>query len=302
MSGFRVAPRKGHLDRVKRICGYLAKMKHAFVRVRTDLPDYSSLPKNEYDWSRTTYGNVKEELPKSAPRPLGKKVITTTYKDANLYHDVTTGRAVTGVLHFVNQTPIDWHSRKQATVETATYGSEFVAAKTAIQQIMALRTTLRYLGVPLDGASYLFGDNESVVKSGTIPHSQLHKRHHGLSYHYTREAVASQAVSFHFLPGYLNPADTLSKHWGYQQVWPVLQPILFWRGDTGKLIAMDNAASKAKEGSDKYPVTKDAASVRDNGIKENTNQSSPSPMFQEKETSPNDRRNGAAATADTVGD
>ena len=85
-------------------------------------------------------------------------------------------------------------------------------------------------------------------------------------------------------------------------MWPVLQPILFWRGDTGKLIAMDNAASKAKEGSDKCPVPKDAADARDNEIKENTNQSSPSPMFQEKETSPNDRRNGAAATADTVGD
>jgi hypothetical protein len=24
----------------------------------------------------------------------------------------------------------------------------------------------------------------------------------------------------------------LSKHWGYQQVWPVLQPLLFWSGDT----------------------------------------------------------------------
>ena len=142
--------------------------------------------------------------------------------------------------------------------------------------------------------------NPCVVKSGTIPHSQLHKRHHGLSYHYTREAVASQAVSFHFLPGHLNPADALSKHWGYQQVWPVLQPVLFWRGDTGKLIAMDNAASKAKEGSDKCPVPKDAADALDNGTKETTNEGSPSPMFQEKETSSNDKQDGAAATESTV--
>lgn len=78
------------------------------------------------------YGEVKEELPKGAPQPIGKKVITMTYKDANLYHDVVTGSAVMGVLHFINQTPIDWCSRKQATVERATYGSEFVAAKTAI--------------------------------------------------------------------------------------------------------------------------------------------------------------------------
>ena len=36
-----------------------------------------------------------------------------------------------------------------ATVETATYGSEFVAAKTATEQIMDIRQTLRYLGDPL---------------------------------------------------------------------------------------------------------------------------------------------------------
>ena len=100
---------------------------------------------------------------------------------------------------------------------------------------------------------YLFGDNESVVKSGTIPHSQLHKRHHGLAYHFTREAVASEAVSFHYLPGPLNPADTLSKHWGYQQVWPLIQPILFWRGNTGKLLSIESS-SNSKKGSDKYSV------------------------------------------------
>ena len=44
-------------------------------------------------------------------------------------------------LHFCNHTPTDWYSKKQATVETATYGSEFVAAKTATEQIMDMRYT-----------------------------------------------------------------------------------------------------------------------------------------------------------------
>ena len=49
-----------------------------------------------------------------------------------------TGRSVTGILHFINKTPLDRFSKKQSTVKTATYGSELVAAKTAIQQISAL--------------------------------------------------------------------------------------------------------------------------------------------------------------------
>ena len=69
------------------------------------------------------------------PVPCGQPVITTTYEDANLYHDYLTGRSVTGVLHLVNQTPVDWYCKRQATVETATYGSEFNAARTATEQI-----------------------------------------------------------------------------------------------------------------------------------------------------------------------
>ena len=171
MSSFRVAPREGHLERLKRVCGYLSKFKAACIRVRTEEPDFSDLPHKEYDWARTVYGKVREQRAVDAPTPKGKRVVTTTYKDANLYHDLTTGKAVSGVLHFLNQTPIDWFTKKQATVESATYGSEFAAAKSAIQQIAALRITLQYLGVEISDSSYLFGDNESVVKSGTIPHS-----------------------------------------------------------------------------------------------------------------------------------
>ena len=78
------------------------------------------------------------------PKPLGKRVITTTYLDANLLHDIVTGKPVTAILHFVNITPTDWFLKRQATVETATYGSEFVAAKTAAEEIMDLRNTPRY--------------------------------------------------------------------------------------------------------------------------------------------------------------
>jgi hypothetical protein len=146
----------------------------------------------------------------------------------------------------MNQTPIEWFSKKQATVETATYGSEFVAAKMAVQQSMGIRTALRYLGVTVKGPTHLFGDNGSVVTNATLPYSPLRKRHHALSYHYTRESIASGAIDFQFLPGHKNPADILSKHWGYQQVWvSALRPLLFWMGDTEALLQEDNVDEKS---------------------------------------------------------
>ncbi len=143
---------------------------------------------------------------------------------------------MTGILHFINKTPVEWFAKKQATVEGATYGSEFVAARQATEQIVGFRTTLRYLGVPVDGPSRLFGDNDSVVTSSTVPHSPLKKRHHALSYHFTREAIAAGVVDFQHIPGSLNSADILSKHWAYSQIWPTLRPVLFWMGDTADLL------------------------------------------------------------------
>ena len=60
----------------------------------------------------SVYGDVLDEVPKDGTAPLGKTVMTTTYVDANRYHDWTTGRAITGTLHFLNGTPIDWFSKR----------------------------------------------------------------------------------------------------------------------------------------------------------------------------------------------
>ena len=94
---------------------------------------------------------------------------------------------------------------------------------------------LRYLGVPIREKSYMFGDNKSVVNSSTKPHSKLHKIHNALSFHCVCEAIASKFVNFTFLDRKYNPADVMRKHWGYQQVWTMLNLILFFYGDMADL-------------------------------------------------------------------
>ena len=74
-----------------------------------------------------------ELTPEDAPTLLRKHVITISYHDANLFHNVITGRSVTGVLHMLNKTPIDWHSKKQSTVETETCGLEYSSARTCVE-------------------------------------------------------------------------------------------------------------------------------------------------------------------------
>ena len=262
LSRFRAQPRKGHLDRAKRIVGYLLFLPDGAIRFRIGEPDFSSLKDQEYDWTRTVYSGACEQIPHDIPKPLGKHVQTIHYVDANLHHDLATGKAVTAALHFLNQTPIDAYTKRQSTVETATYGSEFVAARTAVDQIIDIRTTLRYLGVPIRDKSYMFGDNKSVVTSSTIPNSTISKRHHLASYHRVREAIAAKFISFHWKDGKSNPADILSKHWEFATVWPMLKPILFWRGETATQLKGSDRIPSTTPGAEPPRDAKDSGSAR----------------------------------------
>jgi hypothetical protein len=184
MSRFRTAPRKGHLEPLQQMYGFLRKFKSAAICIRTEEPDFSKLPDQECDWCETGYGNVTEEVPKDIPKPLGNRVTTVTYVDANLQHGLLTGCSVTGAPHFCNQTLSDWFSKRQDCVQTLTFGSAFVATCIAVDQSADLCTTQRYHGVPINAKSFMFGDNQEVVNSSTIPHSCLSKHHNSLSYHH----------------------------------------------------------------------------------------------------------------------
>ena len=94
-----------------------------------------------------------------------------------------------------------------------------------------------YLGVPIDGPALLLGDNKTIVDNTTTPQGKLHKRHLMLSYHYVRESIASGSYKYAFISGKDNLSDILSKHWSYNDVWPLLQSILF----------LPNMKSRSKE-------------------------------------------------------
>jgi len=217
------------MDRVCRVYGYLRRYRHGINRIDTEEPDFSDLPKPSYDWKYSIYDVEPESIPSDAPRPLGKPIVMSHYLDANLLHDLVNGKAMHGMLHMWNKTVIDWYSKLQPTVEDATYGAELVATKTGFNQIVDLRTTAMYLGDPLKGNSIVFGDNESVVNSTTIPQGKLTKRHHLLSFHRARSLVANGTVNYWHIAGKVNPADILSKHWAMYNVWDTLKPLLFWR-------------------------------------------------------------------------
>ena len=242
LSGFRSQPRKGHLEQIKRIYGYLSRFKHFHLKFRTEEPDMSYFKnKTKFDWSKSIYGDHMEDIPVDAPKPLGKQVTLIHYFNANLMHDVLSGKAVTGCIHLANKTPIMWYSKKQATSETATYGAEFISGRTCIEQMIDLRQTFRYLGIPIHDTSYIFGDNETMIQSSSFPYARLHKRHNILSYHFVRSMISRGFIALHHIRSANNLAGILTKHsWSHNSAYNLLRPIFHHTGNTATFYTDDS--------------------------------------------------------------
>ena len=100
------------------------------------------------------------------PRPRGQSVTTSAYVDSSHGANKVTRRSHTGYVLFVNRAPVKWISRRQNTVETSAFSSEFIAMKQCIEDIEHLRFKLRMFGVPLDEdhpSTYILCDNKGVV-------------------------------------------------------------------------------------------------------------------------------------------
>ena len=210
MAKFSASPRTNHLTYVLRIFSYLKTHDRSRVVFDYEKRDWSNRDFTDYDW-KGQYPGQEDESPPGMPEPLGKSVQINFFCDAAHAQDLLNRRSQTGILIFVNGSPIKWYSKRQNTVEASAYGSEYTALRIAGEMIEALRYKLRMLGVALDGPANGFVDNESVVFNTTIPSSCLKKKHNSTNYHKTRELVAQGVMRICHEPGVTNSADVLTK-------------------------------------------------------------------------------------------
>ena len=134
-----MCPREGHLHSMKKLFGYLKSHMMGII-----LFDPRELPIGDVEFLgsgnwKQTYGNVKDELPPDLLTPKMKPVKITIYFDASFACDIITCRSITGIIDFINSTPIRWYIKQQNTVETSTYGAELVAGRLATEMAIEFR-------------------------------------------------------------------------------------------------------------------------------------------------------------------
>ena len=217
LSQHQCSPREGHLDALYRIFWYLKnaikKKVHGRIVFDGSVPYIDEAlfnPSPPETWS-DFYPDAEEQLPPNMPEPRGNKAKLGCYVDADHAGNLMTRRSHSGIFLYMNNTPVIWFSKRQNTVETSSFGSEFVALRIATELIEALRYKLRMFGVPIDGPTDVFCDNKSVVTNASIPESVLSKKHTSICYHRVREAQAAGTQRVGWIQGEYNKADIATK-------------------------------------------------------------------------------------------
>ena len=208
---FLAMPRQGHLLNALHVMAHL-KTKHN-SRLVLD-PMYPEINKDHFkakeDW-KPSYGNVQEAIPSNAPKPLGREVVLRMFADSDHAGEKATRRSRSGFMILMNMGLIQWYCKQQATVEGAVFGAEFVCLKQGVECLKGIRYKLRMMGIPIDGPTWIYGDNMSVIKNTSTPESMLKKKSNAICYHLVREAVAAKECLTCWVPTLRNWADLLTK-------------------------------------------------------------------------------------------
>ena len=211
LSQHNALPRKGHLDAVYQVFAYLKRNPAVCIAFDHREVEVDTKPfKMDAKWDGY-YEDAVEVLPPNMPEPRGKQLIIHCFVDSDHAGNKVTRRSHTGILIFLNCAPIIWYSKRQNTVESSTFGSEFVALRIAVEQIKALRYKLRMFGVPVGGPALVYCDNQGVVKNAQLPESTLSKKHNAVNYHLVREAAAAGIIRVGKEDTKTNLADPLTK-------------------------------------------------------------------------------------------
>jgi len=226
MSAYLSNPRVGNMEAILYIFGYLKAHDRSTMVFDPGYLQWKDSDFLECDWT-DFYPNASEEIPSKAPPSRGLPVQINCFVDANHAGNKLNRRSHSGILIYLNRSPTVWYSKSQKTVETSTFGSEFVALRIATELIKALRYKLRMFGIPIQGPANVLIDNETVMKNTSIPSSTLQKKHNAICYHYVREAVAAKVMRIAHIPTDQNLADMFTKVLGATKLKGFVQKILY---------------------------------------------------------------------------
>ena len=126
LSSHLAIPQKGHMEALMANFVYIEKYYGKTIIINTMIPKVDTSMEIDTNWLKSIYGDDnQEEIPANTPEPLGNPMSFNVFVDESHAREKLTYRSHTGIIIYANNTPIDWFSEIQNTVETSTFGAEY---------------------------------------------------------------------------------------------------------------------------------------------------------------------------------
>ena len=127
-------------------------------------------------------------------------MIISIFCDAAFAGNLVTRRLQTSILLLINNAPMLWCSKRQNTVEASTFCSEFITLRVGCEMNDGLRFKFCMMGIPIQGPTNTYCDNEVVVSNSSLVESILKKKQLSVCYHKVHKCYAKDAVYITYEP------------------------------------------------------------------------------------------------------
>ena len=190
VSRFLENPGPKHWQAVKRIIRYLVGTADMKIRYSKSVQD-----------SQVTQGYFSGKLPGTV----------AAYVDADYATCKETRRSVTGYIFLLAGGPVSWNSRKQPSVALSTTEAEYMAAASAVQELVWLKRLQEQLGLLVPKTMVLYEDNQSTIFLSEGQGEHQRSKHIDVKYRYVQERVQAGEVKLEYIRSQNNLADILTK-------------------------------------------------------------------------------------------
>jgi hypothetical protein len=195
---FCSAPTLVHLHAVKKILRYLSGTKQRGI---------------------TYCGRAGAQLPST-------EVIIEAYSDADWAGDLTDRKSTTGWLMKLAGGAVSWCSRRQDTVAKSTMEAEYIAASSAVDEIIWLRRFLSSVQCEQSTPTILYVDNKSAIQAAHGKGKQDRRKHVDVRYHAIMEKIEQGIIIPKYIPSVDNQADIFTKALVERLFSPLVQFVL----------------------------------------------------------------------------
>ena len=129
------------------------------------------------------------------PEPKSDPVEVNICVDASHADDKLDRKSVTGILVYVGDMLVESISKRQKSVATSTFSSEFLALKSAVEEAQGIRMLLQSIGVAGKAPINIDSDSESVLKSAANTGHELKRNCGSIAFNLVREKIATNVIN-----------------------------------------------------------------------------------------------------------